>query len=353
VSASETLPQGEGSPHGRWERARRAARLLAVAALAVLGLGALAWGRAVAPADPGGSAIVVAIPPGASLRAVAVDLRARGLVRSARAFEWLARWDGLDKGIRAGEFEISPAWDTRRVLEELVRGAVVTYPVVLPEGLTGAEIAVRLEQAGLTDAEAFRAVVQDPALPAEFGVEGPTLEGYLFPETYRLPHGLSPREIAHTMVEQFLAVWGEIQEDARARHLSMREVATLASIVEKETGSAAERPLIASVFLNRLERGMRLASDPTTIYGIADFDGNLRRAHIEDTTNPYNTYQIAGLPPTPIANAGADSLRAVVRPAETDYLYFVSRNDGTHVFARTYAEHEANVDRYQRRRAHR
>jgi UPF0755 protein len=145
-------------------------------------------------------------------------------------------------------------------------------------------------------------------------------------------------------------VWREIAEEAAAQGLSMREVATLASIVEKETGVAEERPLIASVFRNRMRRRMRLESDPTVIYGVPDFDGNLRRAHLEDDANPYNTYRIDGLPPTPIANAGRESLLAVVRPAQSELLYFVSRKDGTHVFARSYAEHLANVNRYQRSR---
>jgi UPF0755 protein len=131
----------------------------------------------------------------------------------------------------------------------------------------------------------------------------------------------------------------------------MREAVTLASIVEKETGVGEERPLIASVFANRLRRGMRLESDPTTIYGIPDFDGNLRRVHLEDPTNRWNTYRIEGLPPTPIANPGADALRAAVRPAESDFLYFVSRNDGTHAFSRTFDEHQSLVARYQRRAA--
>jgi UPF0755 protein len=131
----------------------------------------------------------------------------------------------------------------------------------------------------------------------------------------------------------------------------MRQAVTLASIVEKETGAAHERPLIASVFANRLARGMRLDSDPTVIYGIEHFDGNLRRVHLEDDSNAYNTYRIAGLPPGPIASPGADSLRAVVEPAATHYIYFVARGDGTHEFSRTQAEHSAAVDRYQRRRS--
>ena len=130
----------------------------------------------------------------------------------------------------------------------------------------------------------------------------------------------------------------------------MQEIATLASIVEKETGAAHERPLIAAVFLNRMRRGMRLETDPTVIYGIENFDGNLRRKHLEDESNPYNTYRIRGLPPGPIASPGKEALRAVLDPADSPYIFFVSKNDGTHIFSKTYAEHEANVDRYQRRR---
>jgi UPF0755 protein len=153
--------------------------------------------------------------------------------------------------------------------------------------------------------------------------------------------------VVGTLVEQFLAVWRPLEGAARARGIGMRQAVTLASIVEKETALAAERPLVAAVFHNRLRLGMRLETDPTVIYGIAGFDGNLTRAHLDDGANPYNTYQIAGLPPGPIANPGAASLRAVVEPAASDALYFVSRNDGSHVFSRTYAEHLGHVRTFQ------
>ena len=306
-----------------------------------------AW--SIAPADPSAGTLRFDVPAGSSLHRVAVDLERAGLVRSQLALVALARWRGVEGSLRAGEYELSAAWGTERILDQIAEGRVVNYEITLPEGLTAAEIAGRLEQAGVTRADAFLAVARDPAVAAEFGVEGAGLEGYLFPETYRIARGQTPKQVAKVLVDQFHRVWDELAADARARGLSMREAVTLASIVEKETGAAEERPLVASVFANRLARHMRLESDPTTIYGIANFDGNLTRAHLEDATNPWNTYRIDGLPPTPIANPGAASLRAAVHPAESDYLFFVSRNDGSHVFARSFSEHVVNVARFQKR----
>jgi UPF0755 protein len=318
--------------------------------LAAAGLGALV-GWALAPADPTASPVRFDVPPGASLRRVAQRLEEEGLVRSNLALIGLARFQGVEGKLHAGEYRLSAAWDAARILDEMVAGRVVTYEVVLPEGLTAEEIAVRLEQATLIGSAAeFVALARDPAAARELGVEGPNLEGYLFPETYQLPHGLTTKQVAKVLVDQFRRIWDELEPAAREQGLSMREVVTLASIVEKETGAGDERPLVASVFRNRLARGMRLESDPTTIYGIADFDGNLTRAHLEDEANPWNTYRIAGLPPTPIASPGAAALRAVVHPAESEYLFFVSRGDGSHVFSRSFSEHVDHVNRYQRSR---
>ncbi len=333
-------------------RRRRALRwigaLLALA-LAVAAAGAVALRWSLAPADPSGTETRFDIAAGTSLWRIAKNLEGAGIVRDARALVLLARWRRVDASLRAGEYALSPAWPAGRVLDQLVSGRVVTYEVVLPEGLTAVEIAARLEAATLARADEFLAVVRDPAVVQEFGVQGTSLEGYLFPETYRMPHGLSAQQVARVLVDQFLKEWKPLAADAAARGFDMLQTVTLASIVEKETGAAAERPLVASVFWNRLALGMRLESDPTTIYGIPNFDGNLKRQHLEDATNPWNTYQIAGLPPTPIANPGAASLAAVVRPAASEYLYFVARGDGTHVFSRSYAEHLANVARFQRR----
>jgi UPF0755 protein len=331
----------------RWQRA--------LAGLAVGGL--VAGAAAVAflysqlrPVDPAAEEQAFAIERGVGLAQVAYRLQGQGLIRDARVFVALARYRNLEAALHAGEYLLSPATPADEILEQLVTGRVRSWPVVIPEGLRSHEIAARMEQAGLGDAADFLAAASDPALAQQLGVPADTLEGYLFPDTYRLPKGLSGRELARIMVEQFETVWNEIEPLAAGSPLDRHEIVTLASIVEKETGAAEERPLIAAVFLNRLKRGMRLETDPTVIFGIPDFDGNLRRVHLEDESNPYNTYRIRGLPPGPIASPGREALRAVLQPADSHYLFFVSRGDGTHQFSVSYAEHDRAVDRYQRRR---
>lgn len=330
---------------------RRIAVSAALFILLAAFVGALAVRRLLSPLAAEAPDALFVVSRGESLSDVARHLEHNGLVRSSWAVEWLARARGLASELRSGEYVLSPTLGPGEILMRIAEGRVKTYEVIVPEGFTVQQIAERLGAAGLVETQEFLRAARDPDLADALGVEGETLEGYLFPETYRIPRGLAPETIARTFVAQFLTVWGEIDELAEERGLSMHEVVTLASIVEKETGDSEERPLIASVFHNRLQRGMRLETDPTVIYGIPDFDGNLRRADLEDTDNPYNTYQIFGLPPGPIASPGADSMRAAVEPADTPYLYFVSRNDGTHRFSRTYREHVLAVNRYQRRRS--
>ncbi len=327
-------------------------RVLAV--LVVLGLLAAAggafWVRSLLePVSGSEEAVAFEVPAGASLGQVARRLEDAGIVKSALGFELLARWRERAGELRAGEYALSPSLGAEQVLERLAAGRVVTHEVVIPPGLVAREIAERFEAAGLADAGEFLAAARDPGFAEELGVPGDDLEGYLFPETYQLARGLTARAVVRVLVEHFHDAWSEVASKAEARGLSMRDAVILASIVEKETGAPEERPLIAGVFLNRLARGMRLETDPSVIYGIEDFDGNLTRAHLEDASNPYNTYRIPALPPGPIANPGAEALRAVVEPAETEYLFFVSRNDGTHVFSRSYREHAKAVDRFQRR----
>ena len=319
------------------------------AAIVVASVAYLTVRPALQPADPAGEEVLFRVERGQAMGAIARRLADEGLVRDARVLRGLARWRGVDGKLHVGEYRLSAAMTPDEILAHLTTGRVATWEVVVPEGFTAAQIGERLAAEGLADAEAFDRAVRDAELIAKLGIEGETLEGYLYPETYRFPRGLPADQIAAAFVDEFLNVWREIEPRAKERELSMREVVTLASIVEKETGAPQERPLIASVFGNRLKRGMRLESDPTTIYGIPNFDGNLRRRDLENGDNPYNTYRISGLPPGPIANPGADALRAVVEPAESDYLFFVSKNDGTHTFSKTYAEHVQAVNCYQKR----
>jgi len=333
---------------------KRALVLALCVGLAAAGALATWLDRGLSPAaDAGAPEVIFVVEPGDSLGRVAQNLERVGLVRNGGMAEGYARLLGLSPRLRAGEYALSASMSPRAIFGHIASGQVVTHPVVVPEGFTTAQIAERLQAEGLADAASFSAVCADSAFARELGVPGTSLEGFLFPETYRFPRKLEPREIARAMVAEFFTAWKPLAPEAEKRGLSLHEVVTLASIVEKETGAPDERPLIASVFANRLARGMRLESDPTTIYGIPDFDGNLRRRDLENETNPYNTYRIAGLPPGPIANPGIASLRAVVEPAQTQYLYFVSRNDGTHIFSRSYAEHVNAVNRHQRKRASR
>jgi len=281
---------------------------LAVAAIltgiAVVGAGLWWLQENLAPAALAAEPVLFDVTPGASLKVIARELEAAGLVRDARATELLARHRKLGSALQAGEYRLSATSPPDAILSTIAQGRVATYELVVPEGFTAAMIAERLSDAKLGDAGEFLAWVRDPASAAAHGVAGASLEGYLFPDTYYLPRGLDVRATAAVFVDRFEQIWSEIAAGAKERDLSKHEVVILASIVEKETGAPEERPLIASVFLNRMKLGMRLETDPTVIYGIPDFDGNLRRRDLENRENTYNTYVISGLPPGPIASPG-------------------------------------------------
>lgn len=303
------------------------------------------------PAGDGATTRVLEVPPGRPFAAVARDLEAAGVVRDARVLGWYARLTGEADQVKAGEYEFPSDLTPRQVLGRLVRGEVRQHQVTIPEGWTAREIANLLGAERLTEPAAFVARAEDAAFARGLGVPADRLEGYLFPDTYRFVRGLAPDQILRAMVGQYRANVPEaLLLEAKAQGLTEHQLITLASIVEKETGRADERPFVAAVFRNRLRRRMALQSDPTVIYGMPGFDGNIRKADLLRWT-PYNTYRISGLPLGPIANPGLAAIEATVRPAEVPYLYFVSRNDGTHVFSSTLAEHERAVDRYQRRRA--
>jgi len=304
------------------------------------------------PASKEGADQVFSIREGATLKEVSSELQQRGIIRSRELVLLWSRLRGYSRDIKAGEYRLNPGMSPVKIIEILRKGEIVTHAVTIPEGYTMRQIARLLDEKGLVDEEAFISAGKNPVVARRYGLSGPSLEGYLYPDTYYFGLGLSPASIIDTMVRRFFQIIAPFKERMKQTGMSLQQVVTLASIVEKETGNAKERPLIASVFINRLKRGMRLESDPTVIYGLRGFDGNLKKSHLSEQS-PYNTYVIKGLPPGPIANPGKDSIRAVLYPAKTEYLYFVSKNDGTHYFSRTLKEHNRAVETYQKRRRHR
>jgi len=314
----------------------------------VLGMGVYAYYHL--PYDDRMRPVRVVVPEGATLDQTAGLLEDKGVLRFPLVFAWVARVMGRDRSIRAGEYSLHSSMSPREVLQILCRGEVVLHRVTVPEGLTVKQIAILLEKRGFASREEILLESRKVGFIRAFGVEGGSLEGYLFPDTYHFAMGLSPREILKAMVQRFNSVYGPVLRARQAENgLSLHEVITMASIVEKETSSRKEMPVIASVLVNRLRIGMPLQCDPTVIYGTEDFDGNLTREHLR-TPNPYNTYLNKGLPPGPICNPGLDALKAVLYPADTSYLYFVSKNDGTHLFSPTLKEHNRAVEKYQKRR---
>jgi UPF0755 protein len=301
------------------------------------------------PAEFHGVQKQIVVPRGATFNQVAQILDAAGVLRSPTRFSLMARLLKVTGRVQAGEYEVSTSMLPQVILGKLVTGDVIRYRLVVPEGYTVRQIAARLFELGISqDEEAFLTTAFAADTAARLGIKGKGVEGYLFPDTYLFSKGLPPIEIIQTMVARFQQVYGPASV-RRAAELGMtdKQIVTLASIIEKETGAPAERPLISAVFHNRLKRGMPLCSDPTVIYGIKDFDGNLRKRDLQRMT-PYNTYVIHGLPPGPIASPGEAAISAALYPAQVDYLYFVSRNDGTHQFSSTLREHNEAVWRYQK-----
>jgi len=250
------------------------------------------------------------------------------------------------KKIQWGDFELYASMPPRVLLDYLTTGKNMIKRITIPEGFSLRQIAERLAAEKLVDAKSFLLSAQDPQFLAALGIRETSLEGFLFPDTYIFRRGMTIQSIQKKMFLRFKEVLGGLTHKAIIDPKDIGKVVTLASIVEKETGLAAERPLIASVFYNRLKIGMALQSDPTVIYGIKDFNGNLTKKDLL-TPTAYNTYVKQGLPPGPIANPGRESLQAVLTPAKTDYLYFVSKNDGSHFFSKDLKTHNRAVARYQ------
>lgn len=269
-----------------------------------------------------------------------------GLIQNKRLFHYLAKYKNVLTKFRAGSYTIVRGSNMFSVLDTLVYGQPNLTSITIPEGKNMYEVAKLLELAGITTEKDFLEVVQHPDFISQLKINASSLEGYLYPETYRFAPHTPAKTVARTMIDLF----NRKTENINFEHpfLNKHQVIILASMVEKETGAKVERPAIAGVFTNRLKKRMRLESDPTTIYGIwKRYTGNIRKADLLELT-PYNTYKVPALPQGPIANPSLAAIEAVLNPANHDYIFFVSKNDGTHVFTRTYKEHVEAVDSFQR-----
>lgn len=294
--------------------------------------------------------VLVEVPQGANFKQITQLIKEKDVVRHAWALEVLARVKKIDTNISAGEYEFSPALTPLQILGKLMKGEVLKRRVVFPEGKSIWEYGKLLEQAQIISQSEFDPALTDKRLLISAGVNADSFEGYLFPSTYEYSKPVTPKQVIWLMLEEGEKRWNqEVIGKADALMLSRHEVLILASIIEKETGKLEEQPIISSVFHNRLKRGMKLQSDPTVIYGIKNFNGNLTKVDLE-TDTPYNTYTRWGLPPGPICNPGESAIRAAVEPAQTSFLYFVADGLGGHVFSATYEEHSEAVNRYQRGR---
>lgn len=342
------------------------------------------------------------VAPGARLPQIACDLVEKGLITDAQKFTWLARLKNQDKRLKAGRFALNSGWTPEKTLDALVNGAPVLFRVTIPEGLTWWQTAQILQNAGLVRVEDFRDAIHDPEFLRHYGIPFASAEGFLMPDTYLLrkldipyPDGSTAdadapeqarareawraqaRAVAGRMIDNFwhrgAAIWPygakeeTLSDEARKNRIpgedpprkytppareDLRRWVILASIVEKETGIDEERGRVAGVYANRLRRNMLLQADPTVIYGLGEgFRGELRKMHLEDTGNAYNTYQRTGLPPGPICSFGTAALKAAVNPEKHDYLYFVAITDrGGHAFSRTYEDHNRAVMDYRRQK---
>ena len=285
---------------------------------------------------------------GYSFRKFAGELESSGIISSARVFVIYARIRGADARVKAGSYQFSDGLSPAEILRRMVTGEIFVYRFAVPEGYSMFQVAELLESRGLFKKEAFLKQCVSRELVKDLGINGKSVEGYLFPSTYNIPPGMDEAGVIHMMVGQFDKVYEQKFADrAKALGISRSSVITLASIIEKEAVKPAERPLIASVFRNRINRGMPLQSDPTAVYGVRSFAGKVTKQDIM-RRSPYNTYAIKGLPPGPIGNPGSEAIEAVLVPASTNYLYFVARKDGSHFFSATLEEHNRAVRKYLR-----
>ena len=328
--------------------------LLIVGILGVGGAAYIVYRALLIPTGKLTEPIVVVVKEGDTLSKTAHELEEKGAILNERLFVTAARYLGVDRLIRVGEYQIEPTMSPQEILVMLLKGRVVEYPVTVPEGLNIYQVADLLAEKGFCDRDEFIRLAKDREFITSLGLDRETLEGYLFPDTYRVTKGMNEGDIITLMVYRFSEVFKEEKEKTDAGTLlTDYELLILASIIEKETGAPEERPLVSAVFTNRLKKDMKLDSCATVIYGIWDrFDGNLTEQDLS-TWTAYNTYMNPGFPPGPICNPGRASIAAAMHPADVDYLYFVSKNDGTSYFSSTLSEHNRAVYEYQILRKHR
>ena len=296
--------------------------------------------------------VLIDVPKGTDAASILESLDAQGVLANARLARLYLIHRMGDPYLKAGEYRFHGPLSTPEVLVKLVRGEIVTHPVTVIEGLTLRETAAALAAAGFGDLGSFETAMDSPDRIADLDPTATDLEGYLFPDTYQFAKGTTEGEIVSTMVATFRKLYQEeiVPLLDPENEITLRELVTLASIVEKEAQLDEERETIAGVYAHRRRRRMPLQADPTVIYALTkdgSYDGNLRRDDLK-FDSPYNTYVYPGLPPGPIASPGLGSLAAAARPADVPYLYFVSRNDGSHVFAKTLREHNRNVNEWQK-----
>lgn len=288
------------------------------------------------------------IERGSGFSTVANNLKKEGLIKNTAAINMAAKLKGAHRSIKAGEYELFTNMTPIDIINTLKKGKTKKYSVTIPEGFRITDISARLEAKGLISKEAFESIALNITSAKKFGIDAPTLEGYLFPDTYVFTKGVSAKDIINSMVRRFKSVYKELDPNGFGSNgLDKKDIIILASIIEKEAGTVEEMRRISSVFRNRLNKRMRMQSCPTVIYDIKNFDGNLKIKHLR-TKTPYNTYTNNGFPPGPIASPGKLAIEAALNPSGESYLYFVSKNNGTHYFSKNLKEHNRAVDKYQK-----
>ena len=323
--------------------------LLVLTCVTLLSLSLAGFGFFLAtPPGDGKNTRIFDFAEGYSFRKFAGELESSGIISSARLFVIYARIRSADARVKAGSYQFSDGLSPAEILRRMVAGEIFAYRFAVPEGYSMYQIAELMESRGLFKKEAFLKQCVNREIPKDLGIHGKSVEGYLFPSTYNIPPGMDEEGVIRMMVGQFEKVYGlKFADRVEALGISRSSVVTLASIIEKEAVSPAERPLIASVFRNRINRRMPLQSDPTAVYGVRSFPGKVTKHDIM-RRSPYNTYVIKGLPPGPIGNPGSEAIEAVLAPASTNYLYFVAKKDGSHFFSATLEEHNRAVRKYLR-----